>query len=170
MPIYFAQTFRMPSRQFIGDPDNSPVLSPLFWLVAVNRRRPRGVLTKHYSLSTFTPKRETSKNCPLSLPGVLYLSPHYRRFSRAKSKRTLMRASVWQSVRVALSVRLPHRRRRSSLLWGSSLGRRLLRPSWGCGTHHPPRGPKDSTRSSRAVGLAPWEPSAIPGTVLDHRC
>ena len=111
-----------------GVPDNTPVsLSPLFWLKVDNRRRPKGSLKKTLHSINFHTKRENTKNCPF---------PRSRRLSRAKSRHTPMCASVWQSVGVALSVLLPRRRRRSSLLWGSSLGRRPLRPSWGCGTHH----------------------------------
>ena len=127
-------TPRLPSRQIVGN-SRQHSLSPLIWRVVNNRRRPRGSLIKTFHSIKLSLRKENHKNCPFSRTGVLYLSPLSRRLSRAKSRRTLTRASVWQSVGVALSVLLPRHRRRCLFLWGSSLGRRPLRLSWGCGTH-----------------------------------
>ena len=102
-------------------------------------------------------KKKTTLLFPVA--EVPYLS---RRLSPCtKSKRIQSCTSILQSVGVALYVLLA-RRLRCSFLWGSPLGRRSLRLSWGCATHHSPLGPKDSTPLSLAVSLVPWEPPAVP--------
>ena len=86
------RTLKLPSRQIVGNSRQLSSLSPLFWQIVDNRRRPRRSLLKTLQSITLSLQNENHKNCPFSLSGVLYLSPLSRRPSPALKVDILRRA------------------------------------------------------------------------------
>ena len=99
------RTLRLPSRQIVGNSRQLSRLSPLFWQIVDNRRRPRRSLLKTLQSITLSLQNENHKNCPFSLSGVLYLSPLSRCPSPTLKVDVLRRARVGLAERRGRSVR-----------------------------------------------------------------